>query len=99
MYDTIHLKTCFHFIETQDDNHSKLIVEKFKESCLSLDASLFEPLMEDDTIFEDKVKFVFLADLKKLFTLCRMRADKKWRVNMSTATCLGCDFGHPDYRF
>ena len=99
MPNTIHLRTSIDFIKRQNDNHSQLIIEKFKESCLKLDASIFEPFMEDDTIFEDKEKYVFLADMKKIFDLSRLKAGRKFDVRMSYEKCLGCSAGQPVHRF
>ena len=48
--ETIHLKTSKSFIEREDFSQSKKVIEKFIESCLQLDISIFEPYMHEDDV-------------------------------------------------
>lgn len=52
--------------QTSKDN-SKLIKEMFLKACLELDASIFEPLIDEDQYFEELDKYRFLHSMKKQF--------------------------------
>jgi hypothetical protein len=88
-----HLKTSKSFVEHLDGNKSKEVVDKFIESCLHLDASIFEPYMQEEDVFEDKGKYRFLADLKKLFDKAKMLAGVDFKVNIEDRNCRGCTLG------
>ncbi len=47
------------------------IKDAFIESCLQLDASVFESLINENIFFEDKDKYRFLASLQKEFSTWR----------------------------
>ncbi len=64
---TVHLTTCNTLQEEAKIDQSQNIIDAFVESCKVLDASIFEPFMEEDTVFEEKNKYLFLAGLKVLF--------------------------------
>ena len=64
MQEVIKLKLSQKAIE---QNYSKEIAGKFIESCLKLDASIFEPLIEEDEYFQDLDKYRFLDSMKKVF--------------------------------
>ncbi len=38
-----HLKTSTSFFQKENKDHSQLVIDKFIEACLQLDASIFEP--------------------------------------------------------
>lgn len=61
---TVHLTTSDIFQQVAQVNQSENIVDAFIESCKALDASIFEPYMEEDNVFEDKSKYLFLASMK-----------------------------------
>ncbi len=63
----IHLITSSKFIQNQNTSYSQIIIDKFIESCLKLDASIFEPYMKEEELFEDKEKYLFLGKLRDMF--------------------------------
>jgi hypothetical protein len=97
------LKTCKSFVEHIDVKQSKNVIDKFIESCLHLDASIFEPLMEEEDVFETKEKYRFLTDLKRLFDKGMTLTKGNFRVNVEDRTCKGCSLGrtvkHPSWGF
>jgi hypothetical protein len=93
MESTYYLKTCKSFVEHLDVNKSTEIVDKFIESCLHLDASIFEPYMQEEAVFENKDKYRFLADLKTLFDKGGMIAGKDFNVSIEDRKCKGCSLG------
>ena len=46
---------------------NNLIISRFHEACEKLDASIFEPFINEDDIFEDLGKWEFLQSMKDLF--------------------------------
>jgi hypothetical protein len=48
-------------------NQSQVIMDTFIEACMQLDASIFEPLIDEDQLFQDLDKYLFLHSLKQLF--------------------------------
>ena len=74
-----------------------LVIEKFIESCLRLDASIFEPLIEEDQYFEEMDKYRFLDSLKINF-------DKLINLGITETVlkidkCRGCTNGHKTHEF
>ena len=67
----IHLITSESFQKEAPSNQSERIVDAFIKSCKALDASIFEPYMEENNVFEDKNKYLFLASMKALFDAFR----------------------------
>lgn len=65
--NTIHLTTSSKFIQKEDIPYSQIIINKFTESCLKLDVSIFESYMQEDEVFEDKERYSFLAQLHLMF--------------------------------
>lgn len=80
--ETIHLKTSKSSIEREDFIQSKKVIEKFIESCLQLDISIFEPYMHEDDVFEDKEKYMFLADLKRPFNKIRNLTQNDFNITI-----------------
>jgi hypothetical protein len=72
-------------------------METFIESCLKLDASILEPLIDEYQLFQDLDKFSFLQSLKNLFDALK----KKNIANtyLKLAKCQGCQRGHITYEF
>ena len=93
MESKYYLKTCKSFVERIDLFKSKKVIDKFIESCLHLDASIFEPLMGEEDVFETKEKYRFLAELKRLFDKGRILSKGDFRVNVEDCTCKGCSLG------
>jgi len=91
--ETIHLKTSKSFIEREDFNQSKKVIDKFIESCLQLDISIFEPYMHEDDVFEDKEKYGLLADLKRSFDNIRNLTQCNFKITIEDRKCNGCSLG------
>lgn len=91
--ETIHLKTSKSFIEREDFNQSKKVIDKFIESCMQLDISIFEPYMHEDDVFEDKEKYMFLADLKRSFDKIRNLTQSDFDITIENRKCNGCRLG------
>ena len=50
--------------------------------------------MNEEDVFEDKEKYDFLTDLKKLFNKGRMKASNDFVVSVNDQTCKGCNKGN-----
>lgn len=83
METLIHLKTSASFLQKGIRTHSQLVIEKFIEACVNLDASLFEPYMNEDDVFNSLGKYEFLAELKDLFEYSQFKTDYNFNVNMT----------------
>lgn len=92
MENILQVKTNNKFIESAVVEHSKMIITKFRESYIHLDASIFEPYIHDD-VFQDQSKHEFLAELKRIFTFIRKKVGTDFTVVESTDTCRGCFIG------
>ncbi len=88
--NTIHLTTSSKFIQKQNIPYSQIIIDKFIESCLKLDASIFEPYMHEDDVFEDKEKYTFLAQLHGMFDEFARHAFNDFTVTVNDSICKGC---------
>jgi hypothetical protein len=99
MEEEVHLKSTVEYIQVQNTAHSQALIEKFIESCLTLDASPIEPYIHEEDVFEDKSKYLFLASLQQLFDKIKMMVGKDFKVTKSHYTCLGCNYGKPVLRF
>ncbi|MBA3673540.1 MAG: hypothetical protein H0W75_01040 [Chitinophagaceae bacterium] len=78
-----HLKTSPSILQKEDRTHSKLVVDKFIEACVNLDASIFEPYMSEDDVFNSLAKYEFLAELKDLFEYSLFKTDHDFNINMT----------------
>jgi hypothetical protein len=67
-------------------------------SCISLDASKFEPYMKEDDVFGNKEKYIFLSDLKKLFQPYQSKTNL-FSVKTQDKKCLGCNKGKNAVQF
>lgn len=94
MQEVIKLKLSQKAIE---QNYSKEIAGKFIESCLKLDASIFEPLIEEDEYFQDLDKYRFLDSMKKVFQPFKRK--DKGDVTLKKGQCKGCFKGHQTHDF
>ena len=96
MPDTIyHLRTKLNVDLNKASINSELIIQKFVESCVKLDASIFEPYIQEDAIFQDKEKYLFLASLKKVFDKFRNSINGEIPIEVTDDVCKGCSFGKP----
>ena len=57
---------------SSDGTGSNIIISKFHEACEKLDASIFEPFIKEDDVFEDVGKWEFLKNLKETFELVQL---------------------------
>lgn len=89
----IHLTTSESFQKEAPSNQSEKIVDASIESCKALDASIFEPYMEESYIFETKNKYLFLASIKTLFD--EFKNDKPVSIDIivNDGICKGCKYG------
>ena len=90
---TIHLTTSDSFQQKAQPGHSQTIIEAFIASCKALDASVFEPFMGEENVFEDKNKYLFLASLKTLFDRYKSIEHLCSDVYLHDGTCAGCQYG------
>ncbi len=90
---TVHLTTCNTFQEEAKIDHSQNIIDAFVESCKALDASIFEPFMDEDNVFEEKNKYLFLAGLKALFDSYKDKRILFHNIVVEDGTCTGCNYG------
>ena len=57
---------------SSDGVGSQIIISKFHDACENLDASIFEPFIKEDDMFEDVGKWEFLTNLKETFELVKV---------------------------
>lgn len=76
---------------------SKLIEDTFIRACELLDASLFEPFVEEEAYFEDLDKFRFLAKLKNTFDEVKVKGFEATKLILGK--CRGCQRGVLSYEF
>jgi len=76
---------------------SRLIKETFLMSCKELDASIFEPLIDEEQYFQDLDKYRFLQSLKTAFE--KVKAKEINQTIMLKGTCDLCHIGHTTYQF
>ena len=81
-------------LESREANKIK---ESFIRSCLELNVSVFEPLIEEDQYFQDLDKYRFLASLKEEFSSWREKGFIN--TNLVEGKCNGCHIGHKTYQF
>lgn len=81
----------------QDLKEMYEIQDTFLSACMKLDASIFEPFIKEDAMFEDKDKYRFLSSLKSLFD--RVRSAGVESLTMMESECHGCHPGHKAYEF
>lgn len=97
--ETVLLMTGYFFKKQKATAISDLILSKFLESCLNLDAAIFEPYINEDDYFEDVEKYTFLYQLHGLFEEFRKDTLDDFTVKMKHSECKGCAKGKPVYRF
>ena len=89
----IHLPTSEIYQLNNQPGHSELISNAFINSCKALNVSLFEPYMDEESIFENKDKYLFLAELKALFDSYKEKIPVSMTVSVEDGTCKGCKYG------
>lgn len=99
MADIIQVKTQKGFIEQRDTQYSDMVIAKFIESCLALDAGIFEPYIQEDDVFEDVSKYEFLAQLQNTFSIARRLSQNHFTVELSKDVCRACFIGHEVHVF
>ena len=83
--------------ETSSISYSKVIKETFLTSCQNLDASIFEPLIDEDQYFEELDKYRFLQSMKSQFDY--LRSEGFNQVELVIGTCKMCFVGDKVYEF
>lgn len=73
---------------------SDRIEQTFINACLELNVSLFEPMVAENTYFEDKDKYRFLQSLKELFENVEGQT-----LSLKYGTCGLCRRGCKTYGF
>lgn len=76
---------------------NQVLETKFIEACTSLDASIFEPLIEEEQYFEDLDKYRFLEKLKNELNEVRSKGINE--VKLVQGHCKGCELGHLSHEF
>ncbi|WP_299397164.1 hypothetical protein [uncultured Gelidibacter sp.] len=69
----------------------------FIDACVSLDSSIFEPLIEEDQYFQDLDKYRFLQSLKEEFDSWKAKGFTE--TTMIEGHCNGCHCGDKVYQF
>src|SRR5690606_27758679 len=54
-------------LKVKSESNSQYIKETFLKACKNLDASMFEPLIDEDQYFENLNKYKFLLSMKEQF--------------------------------
>ena len=93
MSEVIHLKTSIKFQNKIQIEESNFLINKFIEACLKLDASIFEPFMNENDIFEDKDKYRFLEQIHGRFEEYRKDTLDDFEVTRISTICTGCSKG------
>lgn len=76
---------------------ANLIKEKFIQACVALDASILEPMIEEETYFDELDKYRFLQSLKDEFDACKEKGSLK--TVMIKGNCESCHCGDEVYQF
>jgi len=93
MESVIHLKTKETFKAKQNKLESEEVVNKFLESFILLDVSVFEPYMSEEDIFENMGKYEFLHQIQSTFEDLRSKTNEDFWVTNVTTTCGACSWG------
>jgi hypothetical protein len=90
------IKLKFKSIGLSNESEAEVIL-KFLEACKNLDTSIFEPMIHEDQIFQEKDKYSFLKSLKVRFDASRRRGNEKLEIR--TGKCQACHPGKDVYEF
>ncbi|MCR9228554.1 MAG: hypothetical protein NXH90_14145 [Flavobacteriaceae bacterium] len=83
--------------ESSTVEQAKRIIDSFIKSCINLDASILEPMIEEGQFFDDLDKYRFLAFLRAQFDSAKAQGLKKMIVEYGR--CELCVMGHKTYEF
>lgn len=84
-------------LKIKRDSNSYFIKETFLKACQNLDASIFEPLIDEDQYFEKLDKYRFLHSMKEQFDYLKGEGIKEMKMVMGT--CKMCFTGERVYEF
>lgn len=90
VYNDVHLSTTRSFLNQDAQNRSTHIVEAFISCCKNLDASILEPFLDENEVFEEKNKYLFLAGLKALFDSYKSKKYMALDVYEQDGICQSC---------
>ena len=76
---------------------AQTIKETFIKACENLDASIFEPLIEEEQYFQDIDKYRFLQSLKDEFD--KVKRKNIQRTTLIKGTCDGCHCEDETHQF
>jgi len=93
MTSTVSIKTTQKFWLNQNTALTDKIVNAFVQSCIQLDASIFEPFMNEEDVFEDVEKYSFLAVMHRMFDDLRRFTMDDFYVEVKDTTCKSCFVG------
>ncbi|TXB66192.1 hypothetical protein FRY74_06360 [Vicingus serpentipes] len=77
--------------------HDNIIEEAFIDACINLDASLFEPLINENQYFQDLDKYRFLQSLKNTFEDVKLKG--VLQTTIKPGKCMGCKYGKANLQF
>ena len=84
-------------LKVKQTSNSQYIKETFLKACQNLDASIFEPLIDEDEYFESLDKYRFLQSMKEQFDYLKENGLEKVEIVMGT--CKLCYTGEKVYEF
>ncbi|TWO34727.1 hypothetical protein E1J38_002385 [Seonamhaeicola sediminis] len=84
-------------LKIKESSNSQFIKETFLKACQNLDASIFEPLIDEDQYFEELDKYRFLQSMKEQFDYLKEIGVEK--VHIAIGTCKMCYTGEKVYEF
>lgn len=84
-------------LKLRPKSDSSYIKEIFLKACQNLDASIFEPLIDEDEYFESLDKYRFLQSMKEQFDYLKKNGVDK--VHITIGTCKMCYTGEKVYEF
>ncbi|WP_421808756.1 hypothetical protein [Flagellimonas sp.] len=83
--------------EASSGEFATIITNSFIEACVNLDTSIIEPLIHEDSLFDDLDKYRFLAFLRAQFDSAKEQGLKKMIVK--PGKCGLCIRGHSSFEF
>ncbi|MFD2589082.1 hypothetical protein ACFSQJ_19310 [Croceitalea marina] len=83
--------------ELSTAEESQGIVDSFIQSCVNLNTTILEPILEEDCVYDDREKYEFLAFLKAQFDSAKKIGLRKMIVKQGRCTL--CISGHISYEF
>lgn len=83
--------------ESSNGLSAKRIKDTFIKASVNLDASIFEPLINENQYFQDLDKYRFLHSLQQEFN--SLKDEGFIKTTMIKGSCNGCHLGHNSYQF